>query len=297
MNLNCFADKVQKNLERELGDGYRIILQDVEKNNGIILKGMTFVSKDSNVSPTIYLESFWKDYEEGTTFTDVLSHIKQLCIRETPVMNLDLSFFKRYETVKDRICLRLVNAASNVKMLEKVPHIRFLDLAICFYCNYSNELLGNGTILIRNSHMELWEVSVNTLLEQAKINTIKLNPIQCVPMMEILGEMIGVDTAPKEEDDSYIPMLVVSNDKRSFGAAAMVFQDFWEKMSVRLGKGFYILPSSIHELIILPDDTGVDPDYLKDMICEVNATQVGPEDKLSDSLYFFDAVKKMVRIV
>ena len=296
MELNCFAEKVKVALQKEFGEGYNVIVQEVEKNNGVTQKGLTILAGDRNISPTIYLEPFWEAYEEGMPLSEVTQKIQWAYQRDMPAEDVDMSFFRNLSKVRDKICFRLIHRASNEKLLEQIPYIPFLDLAICFHYLYTTKELGTGTILIRNSHLEVWQTDVATLYELAKENTPHLLPAEEIKMEDLIGELFGCDIRTGEADlaDS-IPMVIISNVNRSYGAACMLYPGLLEKMAGRLQGGFYILPSSIHEIILLQDGPTIWAKQLKEMIREINRTELKAEEKLSDSLYYYDSEKHCVK--
>lgn len=301
MDVNIFAEKVQERLLQRLGAGYEIIVRKFQKNNGVYLWGVMIIAGDRNVSPTIYLEPFWKAYEKGIPMYLLIDKLIQIYKQDVPAENVDMSFFQFFEKVKDRICYKLIHAGSNEELLKKVPHMRYLDLAICFYYAYENQALGDGSILIRNTHMDEWKTSVEELFRLAETNTRRLFLPECEPMETVLKKLLhGPEKDILEESTDFfpqIPMMVLGNHKRTQGAACMIYPLLLEQLAEQMQANLYILPSSIHEVILLPDIPGVIPARLKEMIAEVNATQVEPEEKLSDSLYYYNLAEHAVQIV
>lgn len=299
MEMNEFARRVCSAVERELGGGCRVQIREVRKNNGVVLHGLVILSQCKNVTPTIYLETFLESYEEGVPFAEVIRSLVGIYRKEVPKASIDMEFFRSFDRVKDRICYRLVGRRGNRKLLEEVPHIDFLDLAVCFYYAYQGETLGEGSILIYNSHMEMWKVSTADLLAMAKANTPRLFPWVCNSMEEILMETEGRKGDLTAEGDIFrdFPMRVLSNEKRTQGAVCMIYPELLEKLASEGRHSMYILPSSIHEVILLQDTSVGPPQELKKMIMEVNRTQVAPEEILSDSLYFYDYSEKRVKII
>lgn len=299
MEMKDFAEKVQRVMTEVLGEEYEVRIQEVQKNNGVRLQGLLILSEKQNVSPTIYLRPFWEAYEGGVTFSEIMSRMLQIYREDTPTESIDMSFFKNFDCVKERICYRLVNASQNRELLEKIPHIPFLDLAICFYYAYEGECLGSGSILIYDTHMELWQTNVSELMRLAEDNTRKLFPWECSSMETIVNEMMGrqEELAAEQHELEKLPMKILSNQSKIYGAACILYPGLLEKLSEEEGANLYILPSSVHEVILLPDSNNEDSMCLKSMIFEVNRTQLEPEEVLSDSLYYFDRSEKNVKVI
>lgn len=303
MELNEFTNKVRKAVEKEFGEKYQVELKEVRKNNGVVLHGLLIVSAERNVIPTIYLDSFWEAYEGGVTFTEIVGRLVEIYRRETSGKNINMDFFREFEKVKDRICYRLIGKKSNEALLSDIPHIDFLDLAICFFYAYKGAELGEGSILIHNSHMQLWQTNTLELWQLAGVNTPKLFPARIFSMEEVLEELFEEQEEPVSGVEEYrqfldyMPMKILSNEQKTQGAACILYEGCLEKLTENYGKSFYVLPSSVHEVILLSDSGKEAAEELKSMIHDVNRTQVSPEEVLSDSLYYFDSKEKKLKII
>lgn len=300
--MNKFAQLVQERITERLGESYQVTLQEVCKNNCVTLQGVMILSQTNNVSPTIYLKPFWEAYEKGMALEAVVDQILQIYWEDTPKKKVNMNFFKYYEKVRDRICYRLIHAGKNAKLLEDIPHIEFLDLAICFFYAYQGRTLGEGSILIHNTHMEMWKTNTAELLCLAQENTPRIFPWECNSMEDVVREMmreqkgdLHMNREAQEEAFSGVPMRILSNRKRVQGAACILYPNVLEQISARAEGNLYILPSSVHEVILLVDSGSEKPELLKEMIFDVNRTQVEPEEILSDSLYYYDRTKKCVK--
>lgn len=300
MNINDFAEKICKAVKKELGASYRVECKEVRKNNGVILHGLLVLGENQNVAPTIYLDTFLEAYEAGATFKSILQGLLDICREEVLKEAVDMKFFRSFEKVRDRICYRLIGRKGNEELLEDIPYIEFLDLAICFYYAYHGESLGEGTILVHNSHMELWDTCTAELFGLAKRNTQRLFPWVCSSIAEVLGEITGEEDLQEPAEEEFlqeVPMQVLSNEKRTQGAVCMLYPGLLDKLAGEGKRNFYILPSSVHEVILLEDTGAGAAPELKKMVTEVNRTQVAPEEVLSDSLYYYDSADKRVKII
>lgn len=305
MEIKEFAVKVRNAIEKRIGEGYTVRLQEVQKNNGIILQGLLILAEEKNISPTIYLNSFWEAYENGIPFALIVERIMQIYEEDTPKESIDMSFFKEFDKVKERICFRLISAAQNEELLAQIPHVAYLDMAICFYYAYYSEILGNGSILIYNNHLDMWHTTTEELLALARHNTPKLFPLETNSMEETIREMLSRQEEAEcelllEEYHEFfrtVPMQVVSNTSRVHGAACILYPDMLKAMAEGLQRNLYVIPSSIHEIIVLPDSGREDTGRLREIISEVNCTQVEPEEILSDNLYYYDRLLEQLRII
>lgn len=283
MDIRSFAETVSRAVSEELGGDCQVKLQEVMKNNGVILQGLVILTGKQNLSPTIYLNSFLEAYETGVPLVEIVAKILDIYRKDTPRDNVDMEFFREYDKVRSEICCRVINRERNRLLLEHIPHVDFLDLSICFFYAYRNPVLGNGSILIYNNHMEMWGSSTQELMKLAQENTQRLFPWK----LQNMGELFEND----------VPMWVLSNDKRVHGAACMLYPGVLKAFADKIQENFYILPSSIHEVILLPESVVDDVEYVRNMIREVNATHVEPEEILSDSLYLYLYQKNRVELM
>ena len=296
MDITDFAQKVCKAVREKLGGQHTVELKEVRKNNGVLLHGLLISSGSHNVVPTIYLDHFFRAYNDGMTFAEILRRLLEVYGQDVPARSIDMEFFREFEKVKNRICFRLIGQAGNEELLKDIPYVEFLDMAICFFYAYKGNELGEGSILIHNSHMEMWECSVADLMGLARQNTPALFPWQCCTMEEVIREMIDKERQ-EELLAEEVPMKVLSNRQRTNGAACLIYPEVLERLAEECKTDLYILPSSIHETILLADSGREIPGELKSMIVQVNRTQVAPEEVLTDSLYRYDRGKKRVEII
>lgn len=289
----------------------------VTKNNGVHLHGIIMMETEQNVSPTIYLESFYKQFCVGRAIEEIAEEI--LCIYEKNKVygNFDISMFVNYEEAKKGILYKLVNYERNRELMEKIPHVRFLDLAIVFYYLVEESCIGDAVILIRQEHLRAWNVDKNDVFRCAQLNTPKRLPFEIRRMSEIMRELLerevrdnlessvncenmrenGMEDALvqdiikqmeyTEQADCQSTMFVLSNKKRNLGAACILYPGILKNFGIMMGRDFYILPSSVHEVILLPIQRDFSPKQLRDIVAEVNESQVEREEFLSDHVYYY----------
>ena len=291
MEFTNFTTLVQREVEKRAGENYRVKLNDVMKNNGVVLRGITLMQDDSNISPTIYLNPYYDAYENGdTTLGTVIDEVIDTYERNKINRSIDMKFFLNYETVRSRIIFKLINTEKNRELLRDVPYIPFHDLSIVFQCLVSEERFGNASILIHNVHLQLWKVNARELYECALENTPLLQGYELADMNTVLEEMKalgGIDDEEIEDMQQEVPMYVLSNKSRINGATCILYKDILKDFAMVVDKDLYVLPSSIHEVILLPSDGTQESEQLKEMVREINQSQVEKEEVLSDSVYYY----------
>lgn len=283
MSLEGFATYIRIGIQQRLGDNYKVSVEKVIKNNDTVLQGLIIKEQGMNVCPNIYLQQFYAKYLLGFfSLSEIEEEILKCYHQNKPSKDFPIKQFLEWKEARRRIACRLINYESNQKLLQDVPHLRFLDLAIIPFYSLSEDEMDSATILIHNAHLDCWKVTEEELFAIAKENTPKLFPYELLDMKTILKQM-GADYL---EDIGYeIPMFVLSNHKKINGAICLLYPDVLKDFSERIGKDLYILPSSLHEVILIPADDDSSMEALSQMVREVNATQVLPEEILSDHVY------------
>jgi len=284
MNYEAFLQCILDTLEERLPEGVTCKYKRVTKNNGVELDSVMIIKEDCNISPTIYLEGFWNRYLVGRNIEDIIQDILAAYGENALAEDFDLSLFTDFEKVKNRIVYKVINYEKNMELLKGVPHYRYLDLAVVFYCLVED--MSNATILIHKSHAKLWNVSEKDLLEVAAVNTPKLLKYKFSNIFSYLSSY-NFPGLPKEEAGGLVPMYVLSNNTGIYGAGCVLYKGLLHKLGEELENDFYVFPSSIHEVIVMPDIKGCDGEYFRMMVKEINANEVKEEEVLSDSVYFY----------
>lgn len=305
MNFTSFTQSILKDLQKKLGDNYSVFSHHVKKNNGIELTGIVAKRKGCNTSPTFYIDDLYKTgitQEETKKVADMLyDHFQAVEFED----DLDLSQFIEFDKAKEKLAFKLIHAEKNKELLKLVPHKLFHNLAIVFYYTVQEApFYGKGAILVHNSHMKQWEVSLDTLYETASKNTPLLFPSIIENMQEVMRgifmdgleddilcaketeELLG-EVWTQELTENKMPMYVLTNKQKLHGAACMLYPGVLKAFAEKIQRDFYILPSSVHEVILVPADADTDKEALREIVTEINRTQVAEEEVLADSVYFY----------
>ena len=288
----------EKYAEAEIG------IHPVVKNNDLKLDGLTIQLADSNIAPNIYLNQFFAEYEDGRPVDSILSEIAEIRMKNEATHDFDIKKLTDYENVKDKIICRLINAASNEEYLRDKPHTVIDDLAVTYHISIGTSENGTMSAPITHSLMERYGVDVNHLHQIALQNMDTLSPASFKSMAETMAELLIPDIMqsgmsaedageiikgmiPQEQDTM---MYVLSNKDKHHGAAAVLNTKVMDEITEKLGGNFFVLPSSVHEVLIVTGSGASDLKALEDMVKEVNATQVAPAERLSDHVYAYDAM-------
>lgn len=298
MGYDSFITTIKYLVSRRMGSGYNIRVVKVLKNNSLELDSLVVLKEGKNIAPNIYLEPYYDSYLEGTPLEELaerLCSIYQHC--SIPV--IDENFTYSLSEMQSFIFYRIISFSRNQKLLTTVPHIRYLDLAITFHCLVRNDGEGIGTVRITHEHMERWGLKLEDLMEMATMNTEQLFPATIRSMEEmIIGLIEGNDSDmrladhdiifPKTKDEDSTDskkMYILTNQKGINGATCMLYKGVIKTFANQLNSDLYILPSSIHEIILLPYDSSLSKASLDRMVKEINGSQVPSDEVLSDHVY------------
>ena len=262
----------------------------IRKNNGIELCGLYIKRREEQISPTIYLDEYYDYYLKGEQLDEVILRIREEYEwKNSRISNYHFNL-EKFEYVRDRIVYRLVNYEKNREILEECPHLRLYDLALTFRWVAHSDDIGISTALVTNQELKAWEISINELLLAARENTPRLFPAQMIDMEEMIKKA-GICLS---EDESSIPMYIMTNQQEVNGASVLLYDNVLETFANNKRTDFYILPSSIHEVILVPANRIDNPSELFDMVVDANKTVVALGDILSDSVYYYNRKKNQI---
>lgn len=309
MDFTSFCEELKRRVEEQLGD-CEAELRSIVKNNGTEFRSITIRKGEDTVLPTIYLEAFYKEYKHGMPMGKVVEELVRVYEnnRNPWPDGIDFSF----GGVKNKISFRVVNYEKNRKMLETMPHLRLEEWAVCFECVIAREGGHVGAVRIDDRMAKEWDVTLETMIRLAVTNTFCLIPSKVEPIEEVLAGLLLSDYSMKEAEDADerakeiidevldqknragLPMYVLSNSLNHFGATSILNIPFMDKVREKLKEDFFILPSSVHELILIPVSAAPSEDRLMDMVQEVNEKEVPEEDFLADGVYRYGTLRRKI---
>ena len=297
MKFEEFVEEIIENMQKRVPENYLVQVQNICKNNDLKLTGLTIGDQNLNIYPTIYLEKFYKKYEEGISFETITDIIWNTYCQNAPKGNWDTSKFIEWRNVKDIICPKIINYAANRELLNSVPYRKVCDLAVVYYAVVDICENGVASILLRNEHLKLWGKTEADLYELALENYRRIFSITSQNLEDIVLELMNCKEDISFDENTIVPMIVVTNKKKLNGAAAILFPDELQKIADKIGTDLYILPSSVHEIILLSTDNTMTVDELKETVRFVNSNELRQEEVLSDNVYLFNRHNPSIEIV
>lgn len=294
MTYQEFENEIVEKINKNLPEGHQTAVKPVDKNNGVVLHGLIINNGLCNISPTIYLDYYYDEYQKGHSIESlseqIITQYQKFALEE----DFDITLFTDYEKCSKNISYKLINYEKNKTLLQDIPHIVYLDLAIVFYCLINSNPFETSSILIRNSHIKHWNVTVDELFEVASNNTPRLLESDIMNLNDLVSELLSKNPDIKlgeltnedilNEDSS---MYVLTNKIKLYGACCILYKNLLEEFASKIGSDLYIIPSSVHEVLLLPKTIEYDDEYLSSLVKEVNSIDLSTEDILSDHVYYY----------
>lgn len=287
MNYQTFLDNVIQHVSASVHNGQKVVLQPVIKNNGMVYDGLVIMDPILNISPTIYLNPYYHRFLNGVSMEDIYTDILNTYYRNLPTEDFDISLFRDFEKASKNIAFKLVNREKNKELLKDVPYIEFQDLALIFICIVNNFRREYATILIHNQHLNLWNTDTESLYQIALENTPRLLPYKFENLENIIFEGEHEIISELQDFDMYI----LTNKLKIHGATCIAYPRLLKRIADFLEDNLIIIPSSIHEVLIIPESLTKEEysmDDFKMMIFEANETTLTDDELLSDHAYIYE---------
>ena len=295
MTYQEFLDELTTYLTDELPAGTVPHLSSVWKNNGVKLDCLTVSSPRTSASPALYPRQYYQRLKRNESFESVAAEILSVYQDSSFANRLDLSFFQDPQRIRENIVCKLIHTRENEHLLKTVPHLSCLDLSVVFFLLLKiPETDTAATVLIENSHLKFWKLSAEDLPPLAIKNAPHLLPHEIIPMESMMREILKPDSVEwlleKEKEADMPPLYVLTNRQRLFGAGALLYPHLLENFAREHNRDLYVLPSSVHEVILMPASNGYsreEQDDLTEIVRQVNRDHVSQGEFLSDHAYFY----------
>lgn len=292
MNFEEFVDEMTKRIPGCMPEYNikNIHTKKVFKNNGIACTGLAVCIDGENVAPNIYLEYFYNEYKSGLSMEEIMALFCTEYQEARKHMICDYADIGS-DKLLNRLFMKLVNYERNKERLKDCPHVRFLDLAITFSILVKQDSEGTAAAGITNKDLDDWGISADNLFDMAKESNSLVFPPKLLPMDEAIKEL-----SPGEDVGLCRDVYVLSNSIGLNGAIYMTYTDIIGDYADEINSNLYILPSSIHEVLLLPDGDDIDEEQLSSMVRDINEYVVSNVDFLSDSIYYYDRITKGISV-
>lgn len=294
MNYKTFEERIKSGLQEQLGEDYRVEIMNFPRNNksdDTVLAVLRLFPVKSKISRSIDMENIYQEYLEGKTLQECVNYLAEIFKEEEEEKQFDVAEgIYRWELAKKRIYPMLVTRDGNEKYLNTLVHRPFLNLEIAYYILVKIDGVV-GSVKVTKTLCEKWHCSEEEIYSMAMAN-LENAKYEIVSLGTLMEEVSGITTS--EEKGEF--MLVLLNEAQYFGAAGILSPKILQMCADRVQRNFYLLPSSVHEMIIVPDAGKITASELLQMVTEVNRTQLSAEEYLCDAVFYYDLEKQRIEI-
>ena len=270
------------------GNGYSVTAQETTKNNGVKMLGIEIRKPEETVVPRLYVDGIVDRVEDGfMTVEDAAKKVFEMYQNsETPEIEMNVEKLIDRKFILDHVEYQLVNAERNAEKLKDIPGKKIADLVAIYRVVVSAGEDGVMSYVLTKAILDRSGISFEELDEAAKKNTEK-SGFSVRTMSEVMCELMGVNVGQEIEEPDGPQMYILTNARKLHGANIMLYKEYLEIAAEKMNGDFYIIPSSIHELIAVPVSAqGLEE--LREMVKEVNDNQLTPEEILGYEVYRYN---------
>jgi len=295
-----FRTEVTGLLKEILREGYETDFSKVRKNNGVMKDALFIRKENSECIPCFYMEELYQSYCMGEQEAALAEYLANIVQGECEKIRRQAGTFLEKDWITTHLFLRLLHTESNKKQLDDAVYVEYLDLAAVVYV-----LTENGADGVKSYQLpkKVWETlelgSIEEYFPKIMENTRRLFPERLVCMERITlpytenGEpAYAVRLSEPEERFKEQRLYILTNVKKINGAATVLYPELLKRLGERFEGDYYVIPSSVHEVLLLKDTEGEESERLNRMVQEVNDSQVAPEEVLAYHVYFYSVEKE-----
>lgn len=296
-SIEEFAQETAGIITEKLGGSYKAKTLAVEKINKGKCYAVVITDGEHNVSPSFYLEGFYSRYvSEGHTVAETAEKIIREYNSMEGVIKEDTriaGYLSEEGWVRERLFLGLINKDKNKSFLNDAVHSDYAGLSLVLYVLVKDGMEGMAKIKVTKDICRGFGWDEKDTIAYALENTWRLFPLELCPLKRLIEMILNMEEEDIQAADSGIPgsgedFLVLTNKKRIYGAAAIFYPGILKGIAEKKGTSLFLIPASIHEFIIIPDNGIYDQKGLENTLRETNSTGIAPDEILSDNLYYYN---------
>ena len=281
------ADDLQEKFD-EQNKGITVTFTEVKKAWGMEIGVMC--SKGGNMSPVLYPHKAYEYFEKGMAYPELLE--KMVEEAENALENAPKNFKIDLEYLNENISMQLVNTQKSREYLRNIPHKEIEDLSIIYRVIKEIEQDYSSGVVVTNQLLKYLGLSKDELHKIA----LEKAPVNMKFQINGLSELLGIENSDETIDIPYNPMMCISNEKMLYGASAIFYPEALERCASAMNGDFFIIPSSVHEVLIYPDDSRISVESLKSIVMEINSQYLDPKEFLSNNVYHYDSKEKVFEL-
>ena len=288
MDYKIYKESLRDKVQEQLGEDVSVYYTEMVKNNNVKKEALALQTKGENTTPMIYVDSLLEAYACTGNMEESKNTVLEIYKGRNHVL-ADWNSFS-WEQVKPYIRIRLVRMEGNEEYLKDRPYKKVLDLAMIFVV-LLNEKEGEMAAQVSWTQMEAWGIDIEELYLTA-IENFRKEEFIITNMTSLFPAELA------EELEMGIDMYIFSTKKRIQGARAILRVDMLKTFADKKGCNLFILPSSVHEVLLICEEKYMCVAGLKAIVSSVNGDSdvIAAEEVLSDSVYYYDREKDEIRI-
>ena len=288
MDFETFMNEAIKEMRDRFPD-FDISKQEVSKLQGESYTGMAVRPENSEIGATLNLQDFYKALGFGMFLEDVMDSIERSVVSAVRHMpHYDARVLEDYDRMKDALTVDLVPVAGNEEKLAQIPHKNVEDMALVYRFEEESSVYGSASILVTNEMLAVYDITADQLHEDAMKAAVQNRPAKLHNMNDVMRDMMG-DMSGLVPMNEPSPLWVATVEGGQNGAGVIQYPGFLDQAAEALGGDFYVLPSSVHEVLLVADDGSMEIGHLEEMVRSVNETEVSPAERLSNNVYHYDS--------
>lgn len=288
---------VRNEIPPALRDEVKLEMREVIKTNDEKLHGINLRIPGVAAVPTIYLEDCLMDYERGMPVKDIAGKVIDMMIGGLANAPRAGDFSLQYEDIEDRLVLQVVEAQRNRERLrDLVCRPAGSGFVMVAYVIAEENENGSMRFAVSKDMAETYGYDVDRLLDKAAANTqAKYSPVlKDMKSALLCGSWTDGGINPLKDEYAAGPdetMYILTNESGLNGAGVLFYPDMQKRLGEIFCGSYYVLPSSLHEVIVMPEKAAPGLGELENMVKNANRTVVEPQDVLSDRVFMFDVEK------
>ena len=302
-----FTEVIKQELEaymRKTDSEITCSITSITKNKETEKVSIGIKGKDKRLATIVYLNEYFEMYEKGAAVSELIPKMAEL-YKELGVSSvLGGVNINDFNSVKEHITAKIVNEKTNQNELEAMPHLTKEGMAVIYKIMIPlDDKLQERSIKITDSLLQAWGVSTEELHGVAMDNTKRISPPAFMVVDDVLQEVITGEVPCNyfTDKETFLEkgkkeMYILTNEPKVDGAASLLHENILADIEKCLQEDFYILPSSVHEVLIVPKSISHDVGALKEMVRDINETHVLPEEVLSNEIYEYNKEEKSFKL-
>ena len=287
MQYQLFLQELTENIHVPYAENAVLKVQTIHKSNSLKIKAVALFQETKRLTPWIYMAPFYRLLREGISFTAIcreLESVLGMCVLSE---DLPEDLFLSLSSALPLLRMRLIPRKGNEKMLLSVPHRDFFDMAVIYHLLIPCKSEHIGSAILYSDHCLLWGVTEDILFQAVLKNQEETNDYRVEKLSNVLEKSLSMSYP---ETGLYM----LTNRVGYYGACAVLLPKAIREAAQMLGGNGYILPASIHEVLLIAEHMAPPVENLRRMVWEVNHTELLPEEVLSNEVYRYDGEKGTV---